>query len=73
MRRLLSAEDLVLFKAAFDREKDWQDIAGVIYASPEVLDLDYVRDFLTRIDSPEGRRLTRLEAIVASGGEELGA
>jgi len=68
---ILSAEDLILFKATFDRDKDWHDIAGMIYASPEALDFDYVRRFLERIDSQEGRRLARLEALVASGGENL--
>ena len=69
---ILSAEDLILFKATFDRDKDWHDIAGMIYASPEALDFDYVRRFLERIDSPEGRRLARLEVLIASGGEDLG-
>jgi len=69
---ILSAEDLILFKAVFDREKDWRDIAGMIYASPEVLDYDYVRGYLARIDSPEGGRLRRLEVLIRSGGEELG-
>ncbi|MDJ0865210.1 MAG: hypothetical protein QNK03_03810 [Myxococcota bacterium] len=68
---ILSAEDLIVFKATFDRGKDWHDIAGIIYASPEALDYDYVRRFLERIDSAEGRRLARLEALIASGGEEL--
>ena len=69
---ILSAEDLILFKATFDREKDWHDIAGMIYASPESLDFDYVRGLLERIDSQEGRRLVRLETLIASGGEDLG-
>jgi len=65
---ILSAEDLVVFKATFDRDKDWQDIAGMVYASPEPLDLDYVREQLRRIDDAEGRRLARLERIIASRG-----
>ena len=69
---VLSAEDLILYKATFDREKDWNDIAGVIYACDTPLDFDYVRDFLERIDGPERRRLVRLERLIASGGQDLG-
>lgn len=67
---ILSGEDLILYKAAFDREKDWQDIAGMIYASPEPLDFDYVRRFLAGIDSDDGHRQQRLESLIASGGED---
>ncbi len=68
---ILSGEDLILYKATFDREKDWEDIAGMIFASPEGFDFDYVRDFLARIDAEEGGRLARLERLIASGGEDL--
>ena len=68
---ILSAEDLLLYKAAFDREKDWEDIAGMIYASPERLDFDYVRPYLGRIDSADGHRLAKLEILIESGGENL--
>jgi hypothetical protein len=70
---ILSAEDLITYKATFDREKDWHDIAGVIYACDEPLDYDYVREWLGRIDGPEGRRLARLEKLIHSGGQDLGA
>ncbi len=70
---ILSAEDLITYKATFDREKDWHDIAGILYACDEPLDYDYIRDWLGRIDAPEGRRLTRLETLIHSGGQNLGA
>jgi hypothetical protein len=70
---ILSAEDLITYKATFDREKDWHDIAGMIYACEEPLDYDYVRDWLARIDGPERRRLARLEKLIQSGGQDLGA
>jgi hypothetical protein len=69
---ILSGEDLILYKATFDREKDWSDIAGMIYASPERFDFDYVRHYLERIDADDQRRLTRLEVLIESGGEVLG-
>jgi hypothetical protein len=67
---ILSAEDLIVFKATFDRSKDWKDIAGVIFASPSALDFDYVRGWLERIDADERPRLARLERLIASGGVE---
>ena len=69
---ILSPEDLMTYKATFDRDKDWQDIAGMIYASEESLEFDYVRHWIGRIDSEDGARLTRLERLIASGGRDLG-
>jgi len=69
---VLSAEDLLVYKLVFDREKDWRDVAEVIYAADQSLDLDYVREWLTRIASPGDPRLARLERVIASGGAELG-
>jgi hypothetical protein len=70
---ILSPEDLITYKATFNREKDWQDIAGILYACQESLELDYVRHWLGRIDSKGGSRLARLTQLIASGGRELGA
>ena len=67
---ILSAEDLLVYKAAFNRRKDWDDIAGMILASPEPLDFDYARLWLERIDDADHARLSRLEALIASGGTE---
>ncbi|MBY0399462.1 hypothetical protein K2X89_04150 [Myxococcota bacterium] len=67
---ILSAEDLIVYKATFDRSKDWKDIAAMIFASLEPLDFDYVRRWLERIDGDERRRVARLERLIASGGVE---
>lgn len=69
---ILSAEDLITYKATFDREKDWVDIASILYACDEPLDYDYVRGWLARIDGPDGRRRARLERLIASQGRDLG-
>ena len=69
---VLSPEDLIVYKATFDRDKDWRDIATVVFACSEPLDYDYVRGWLRRIDGPEQQRLARLEQVIASGGAELG-
>ncbi|MDP6980067.1 MAG: hypothetical protein QF570_15930 [Myxococcota bacterium] len=68
---ILSAEDLIVYKVVFDREKDWRDIAEMIHAANQSLDYGYVRDWLGRIVEPEGAQLTRLERLIDSGGREL--
>jgi hypothetical protein len=70
---ILSAEDLITFKATFDRDKDWRDIATIVYACDEPLDVDYVRHWLARIDGTDGHRLDRFERVVASRGRDVGA
>ncbi len=68
---ILSAEDLMVYKATFNRSKDWNDIAAMIFSSPEPLDFNYVREWLERIDDAERLRLGRLEGLIESGGAEL--
>ncbi len=56
---VLSAEDLVVFKAIFDREKDWRDISEVAFAASDDLDLAWIEEWLDRIvgrDDPRYRR-----------------
>lgn len=64
---VLSAEDLVVFKAIFDRDKDWRDIAELVFAEGESLDAAWIGDWVERIvgrDDPRHRRL--LEALAAT-------
>jgi hypothetical protein len=68
---ILSAEDLIVYKATFDRAKDWSDIAGMIFACLEPIDFDYVRSWLERIDDDERRRVDRIERLIESGGADL--
>lgn len=69
---VLGPEDLIVYKAIFDRPKDWEDIAGIVFACDLPLDFDYVRRWLRRIDEESRARLARLEAVIASGGRDLG-
>lgn len=69
---VLSAEDLIVYKATFDREKDWRDIASIVFACERPLDYDYVRGWLARIDGPEAHRCARLEEVIDTGGASLG-
>ena len=70
---VLSAEDLMVYKLIFNRDKDWRDIAEMIFASEGNLDFDYVRGWLTRIVASDSPVPARFERVVESGGEDLGA
>lgn len=58
---VISATDLTIFKALFDRPKDWLDIdAMVAYGTP---DLDEVERWLTDLMGADDHRLRRLAAV----------
>ena len=58
---VLSATDLAVFKAMFDRPRDWVDIAAMLeYGS---LDRDEVREWLVRILGANDARTARFEAL----------
>ena len=52
-----SAEDLIIQKALANREKDWQDIEGVVIEQQSRLDRHYIEDWLTQfadiLEKPE--------------------
>jgi hypothetical protein len=68
---VLSGEDLIIYKVLFNREKDWHDIAEIIYATNASLDFDYVRLWLTRICSEADGQVRRLQRLIDSGGRDL--
>ena len=61
--RVLCAEDLAVFKAMFDRGKDWVDIATMVESN--AIDLDLAADRLQGLlgDDP---RVARLRQVIAS-------
>lgn len=61
---ILSAEDLAIFKAIFDRPKDWSDLAEVLYAKGPDFDAAYVTRWLRRILPEDDARLEHFEALV---------
>lgn len=69
---VLSAEDLMIYKAVFNREKDWRDIAEMIYEANDSLDFDYVRTWLARICPTDAKPLTRLQTLIDTRGHDLG-
>ena len=55
--RILSAEDLIVFKLIFDRDKDRRDIEEIYAVQGADLDRGYIRDWLERILDPDDERL----------------
>lgn len=67
---ILSPEDLVVFKTAFGRRKDWIDIEQVVFTTAGDFDLTYALSWAERIVGAEDRRLAALrEAIERILGE----
>ena len=61
--RVLGPVELVLFKALFDRPKDWVDIATVVDAG--AVDRDHVRDGLTALLGNDDPRVERWDALTS--------
>lgn len=67
---VLSAEDLAVFKAIFDRPKDWRDIRELLFALAGDFDGDYALEWLRRILAPDDERLLRFQRLLYSDGPE---
>ena len=63
---VLAAEDLVVFKAIFDRDKDWRDITELVFAVGDELDADWIERWLERIVGREDERYRRCLAALAA-------
>ena len=63
---VLAAEDLVVFKAIFDRDKDWRDIKELVFAVGDEIDSDWVERWLVRIVGREDERYQRCLAALAA-------
>ena len=61
---ILSAEDLAIFKVMFDREKDWRDLAELLFALGPDFEASYALDWLRRILDAKDGRLARFEAML---------
>ena len=64
---VLAAEDLLVFKALFDRDKDWRDIEELAYAMGDELDAAYARGWLGRIVGETDPRHRRLCEVLEHG------
>lgn len=63
---ITTAEDLILLKMAFHREKDLRDVRGILWSQKGRLDIAYLRDESQRILCDEAER--RLEEWIAEYG-----
>jgi hypothetical protein len=51
--RITTAEDLILLKLVFHREKDLRDVRGILWVQRGKLDLDYLRHWSARTHEPD--------------------
>lgn len=61
--RVLSATDLTIFKALFNRSKDWPDIEAMLDAHDATVDLDEAIRWLTEIVGSADPRTQRLRDL----------
>jgi len=61
---ILAAEDLLVFKALFDRDKDWRDIEELLFALADDLDAAYLRNWISRIAGRDDARTRRLFGLL---------
>lgn len=61
--QILSATDLTVFKALFDRPKDWPDILAMLAAHDSRVDLEEAVNWLARIVGDEDPRTVRLRGL----------
>jgi hypothetical protein len=61
---VLSAEDLVVCKVAFNREKDWFDLREIVRIQGARLDLTYINHWLKSFGEDDPRA-ARFQALVA--------
>ena len=67
--RVLSAEDLVVFKVIFNRPHDWVDIEKLVATQGSRFDHGYARTWLTAILGDDDSRLPRLAHLVGRCGD----
>jgi len=65
--RVTSAEDLVLLKMVFGRQKDKRDVAAILFAQKDNLDFEYLRQWSDKtLEDEAGRELSELIAKYAT-------
>ncbi len=70
--QILSAEDLVVCKALFDRAKDWVDIEGVCAVRGQDLDEAYMVRWLDYFLEKNDPITVRLASVVEAKGARRG-
>jgi predicted nucleotidyltransferase len=65
--KMTTAEDLVLLKMSFHRQKDLLDVRGILRVQSKKLDLDYVRRWSAQMLTDEVQQ--ELEQMIKESGE----
>ena len=60
--RVLSPEDLAIFKVLFDRPKDWVDLQGIVLTRGERFEVAYVQRWVNAIVGADDPRTAKLRA-----------
>lgn len=63
--RVISGEDLMIFKMLFSRPRDWFDIEMALQIQRDRVDLAYIRKWLPTILGDDDSRVARFETLVA--------
>lgn len=66
--RVLSGEDLAIFKILFDRPKDWIDVEAIVRALGASFDAVYVERWIEAVAGVEDPRASRLRALLRDRG-----
>lgn len=61
--QILSATDLTIFKALFDRPKDWVDIQAMLDSHDSTVDLADAASWVARIVGADDQRVARLNRL----------
>jgi hypothetical protein len=62
--RVLSPEDLAVFKVLFDRPKDWIDLEAIVLTCGERFETRYVERWVSSVVGPDDPRTVKLRALL---------
>ncbi len=62
--RVLSAEDLAVFKVLFDRPKDWIDLEAIVLTRGERFEAGYVERWVSDVVGADDPRSAKLRALL---------
>lgn len=65
---VLSPEDLIVFKVAYGRDKDFREIREILLCMGEALDLGYIDEWLGRFVAPGDVRVKAFHVVLAERG-----
>jgi len=68
---VISAEDLIVCKALFNRGKDWVDIEN-IFTVQRQMDTHYIQRWLREFCEPDDDRISRIEGYIRDSGRDTG-